>query len=685
MFRLTLFLLGCLSLIFSLTPGEAQAQKGSRVCGWVLENGPFPLAVVGEVRKEEASYTTKCDAVADKIDNKKLAKYFPGLGDAANVARMNLMLTELTIQEVEDKEQLSNSSGWFVKSNALNPDYDAELARCRGSFKKKLRQQLDCLLQAREKFGMEIRTELDDQGHRGYRKDKKACKKKHRQVMKKNKKDMEAMLASGKPMQVGDYSERKKAGKQLRSCLAKARKKHGIKGLPKSRQEAVAELREYMADPTKPLPNWKRVRKDSCEGVGALITRGTRVDICDNMKHSRLYFISGSSFDPKDLEYEKKRKLKGLGGVVTGALEDAAKSAGKYAASAIKDPQGALNDVGDLAKEASKVAEKNVVKYANKAAEEAERQAKAAAKLGMNVVNTIGDFLMELQCRATVEGALAGGKALGTVTKAIEPVLSAALKQLKLPNLPAVIDEDAFGDATKKIEKMASKYTKDLSDAGEAATKNFKKLKSEVFTAGFLCGKSNSERLKKLNSLGLKPTKMVESRSYDIFDNFLVSTAHAAGKGRFWTSWTFTPISLGMSTPIPQTKAGLNIGFTVATDWKGAVKGTLDFGGNIEKSSTPSVELSSGVGVAFYWDTVGSDFGGLDLSVSVAPTAMGVKGGDIEIKGWAPELELALSTDGPPSALGLNLNKGVDPFDGWLPEQLGDSASINIGYALELF
>jgi hypothetical protein len=54
--------------LISLAPGEASAQSGSRLCGWVAVATPMKIGLLYEARKKDASYKKQCSEVIKKME-----------------------------------------------------------------------------------------------------------------------------------------------------------------------------------------------------------------------------------------------------------------------------------------------------------------------------------------------------------------------------------------------------------------------------------------------------------------------------------------------------------------------------------------------------------------------------------------------------------------------------------------
>lgn len=54
--------------LISLAPGEASAQSGSRLCGWVAVATPVKIGLLYEARQKDASYSKQCNEVIDQME-----------------------------------------------------------------------------------------------------------------------------------------------------------------------------------------------------------------------------------------------------------------------------------------------------------------------------------------------------------------------------------------------------------------------------------------------------------------------------------------------------------------------------------------------------------------------------------------------------------------------------------------
>ena len=57
------------SAVVTFTAGEANAQKGSRLCGYVAVATPMKIGLLYEARQKDASYKKQCSEVISKMGN----------------------------------------------------------------------------------------------------------------------------------------------------------------------------------------------------------------------------------------------------------------------------------------------------------------------------------------------------------------------------------------------------------------------------------------------------------------------------------------------------------------------------------------------------------------------------------------------------------------------------------------
>jgi len=55
--------------MIAASAGVANAQKGSRLCGWVAVETPIKIGLLYEARKKDASYKTQCKKVISEMND----------------------------------------------------------------------------------------------------------------------------------------------------------------------------------------------------------------------------------------------------------------------------------------------------------------------------------------------------------------------------------------------------------------------------------------------------------------------------------------------------------------------------------------------------------------------------------------------------------------------------------------